>query len=456
LGFLIVSVAGAALGFAIAYLPIFVVAGLMIAAMAAIAMMTRPFLCLILYTIVFMMRPGELYPALAPLQLEKLVGGAALITLFLAQFRHHGRVFLDTSRQSLLLYAFVVSIVVSVPFAFWRSAALDGLIEALKVLAFYAMVVQFVDTRSRLRKFVWVYGLLNVYITVDAIVTYGTGGAKVSQGIERIYGQTSAIGHPNFLGATMAATFPLFFLMTFNKSLGRWRPLMLLSAIAMVVTLVLTGSRGALIGFLATLACMWWSSRHRLRYGVLGLCILLVSVSLVPQQYKMRYATMASTTIDESSKGRIEAWKVGLRMMMDKPVFGIGINNFSAAHFEYSGSWLNAHSLFLQVLAELGLLGAAVYFAFLHETLRLNRRAYRLLGEHGDEWSFERTVLDGVFVGLVALLVCGLFGDSPMRRTYYIFAGTGLAVVRIYGGRLDRTGASHEDAHGLLGPRVEV
>jgi O-antigen ligase len=138
----------------------------------------------------------------------------------------------------------------------------------------------------------------------------------------------------------------------------------------------------------------------------------------------------------------------GLRMVMDRPFFGVGIRCFGTAHaMNYSPgasrNWLEAHSLYVQVPAELGLVGAAVFFTFVFEFLRLNRRTARRLREAGERWRFERALLDALFAGFVVLLISGFFGHSLLRRTWYLYAGLGLVVQRLLA------------APGEPGPRAE-
>jgi O-antigen ligase len=433
-----VAVSGLAVGWALVRLPLLQVVGAFAGLAFVITVLVKPYWGLLFYTVLFMLRLGEVYPVLAALRLERLVGVLTLAGLFFSQHRREGSLFLDGTRQTKLFLAFLLCVLLSVPLAFWRGAAVEGLVDMVRIFAFYIMVVHLVDTRPRLKIFIWIYCLSIVWLGSTSLHNYLTGHAEFAQGIDRASGTTSAQGNANELGTTMACSFPLFLLLSMNRSVGKKRFLIALGGLALLVTMALTGSRASLLGFLAGLMTLWWRSRRRVLLAVLGLVALVLGYSILPEQYKQRYATITGVELEQvrsqgrDSESRMQTWMTGLRMVSQRPIFGVGIACFGSANGALTGNFLSSHSLYIQVLAELGLVGATVFFMFLVEMLRLNRKTRRRLVESGKEWEFERSLLDGVFAGLIVLLVSGVFGHSLMRRTWYLYGAIGLAVLRLY------------------------
>ena len=70
-----------------------------------------------------------------------------------------------------------------------------------------------------------------------------------------------------------------------------------------------------------------------------------------------------------SFRGRMSEYAVGFRMFRDNPVLGIGYDNYAANYLDYSmrigldprRTERSAHSLYLEVLAEQGLLGLLLF-----------------------------------------------------------------------------------------------
>ena len=434
--YLSVAVMGVALGLALTRQPLVLVIGALAGLIAVIVVMIKPYWGVLFYVVIFATRIGEVYPVLAQLHLERIVGALTLVALFAQQIRRNGALSLDGSKQTQMLLLVVLAALLSVPFAYWRAAAVDGCVEFSRILGFYIILVHLVDSRRRLHIVVVIFWLASVYLGATSLFKYFGGGAVFRQGIERATGTTSAAGNYNELGTTLASAFPLFYLLATGRFARKARFLAAGACAILVVTLVVTGSRASLLGFLAGATWLWWHSRRRALFGVLGLAALIVGFSLLPDQYQQRYATIASAatggSVDGSSQGRLQAWMAGLQIAAERPLFGAGINCYSAANRELSGSWLNAHSLYFQVLGELGLFGCVTFFGLLVTMLRLNRDTRAALAPLGESWAFETTVLKGVFAGLIVLLVSGVFGHSLLRRTWYVFAAVDLVVLRLY------------------------
>ncbi len=424
-------------GVAVAYVnPVLLIGGVLAIGIGLVILL-QPFAGLLLYTCLFLLRPAELYPALGPLHIERVVGIVTLAAMFLAQQRRDGRFSIDGSRQTILLLSFMVAVLGSVPFAYWRYQAVQGFIEVIKTVIFYLLVVHLVDTRKRLQIFIVLFSVLILYIAGTAFVSYQQGTTFYAQGIERAVGNTSVSENPNSLGTTIAAAIPLFMLLALRAPTLWMKILFGLGVPLLISTLAITGSRASLLGFLGAAVYMWWMSRNRILVGIVGLTILVAGFLVLPEQYQTRYSSMTSGELDASSQGRVTVWKKGARMLVDRPFFGVGINCFGTANADsYSGegrrSYLRAHNLFVQVFSEVGLIGGILFTAFMYQFLRINRRTSKMLAAAGGRWRFEREVLNAIFAGLVVLLVTGVFGHSLLRRTWYLYAAIGVSVWRLY------------------------
>jgi putative inorganic carbon (hco3(-)) transporter len=432
-----VILVGGAAGVALVRFPSFYAIGLVAAVVGAIAVLVEPFWGLLLYTGVFLIRPGELYPPLGALHLERVIGALTLAAVLLAQYRREGRIFIDRSRQTTLLMVFLLAVLLSVPFAYWRAGALSGFMEMIKLGVFYLLIVHLIDSRQKLRIFVWVFSALTVYIAATAFGDYLSGSSFFAQGIDRAVGETSVANNPNQLGTTMAVAIPFFLLLALHRPLGWRRWLFALATPLLLATMAVTGSRASLLGFLGGTVLLWWTSRRRVLLGVLGLLLLVAGFTIMPDQYRTRYSTITKEELDGSSQARVATWITGLQMVADRPAFGVGIRCFGTAHaMKYSGggerNWLESHSLYVQVLAELGLIGGILFFMLLYEFMRFNRHVARALGAAGERWRFEALLLKALFVGFVTLLITGIFGHSLLRHTWYVYAGLGLCIWRLY------------------------
>jgi probable O-glycosylation ligase (exosortase A-associated) len=435
--YLAAMVASGAVGFSLTHYPIPLVAGLLLALVGGVTIILYPFAGLLLYTIVFILRPGETYPILSVLHIERVIGAFTLASMFLAKIREEGDLALDSTMQTRWFLVFLVTMVLSIPMSYWLSHSISSFVDMLKIGAFYLMVVHLVDSRPRLKVFFWVYLALIVYMDLVALHGYYTGSAAFAQGIDRATGNTSAAGNANKLGTTLACTIPFFVLLTVQARRFWHRILAGAGTLLLLWGMVITGSRASMLGFLAAMTYFWWISGRRILLGTLGILALVGGFLAMPAQYQERYATVTKSTLDESSSARVATWLTGLEMIADRPLFGVGAGCFGAARGEaYSAggrrSYLESHSLYIQVVTELGIVGAIAFFGFVFQFLRLNRRAADLVKGRGSSWGFESLLLTALFAGFLVLLLSGIFGHSLYRRTWYVYAALGLAIYRIH------------------------
>jgi O-antigen ligase len=408
------------------------------AALTVIVIARNPFAGLLVYFVIFSIRLGELVPALAPLRAERIIGMLTFGFLVLHQVRSTGGIAFDRSRQTIHFYFFVLAAFLSIPLAVVRGSAIEGLTNLIKLLILYLLVVHLMDTRKRLRVFIVLYCGFAVFLATDSVLHYLQGMVEHKQGIDRAIGTTSIASGPNELGASMACMIPLFIRFAFTREAGWLRTVLFVCLGIMVTALILTGSRSGFIGFIAGLGYLAWGSRHRLALGLAGIVLVAGLFAVMPEQYQERYASITRGTQEGTGSERVKLWKKVLRMFVDHPVTGVGINCFTPAnaYFYSTGrpQWIESHSLYIQVMSEMGLIGVAGFFSFLVVFMRLNRKTAAMLeaDDDPDEWTYERALLQGMFAGFVALLFTGIFGHSMMRDTWYLYAALGLVVARLY------------------------
>jgi O-antigen ligase len=174
---------------------------------------------------------------------------------------------------------------------------------------------------------------------------------------------------------------------------GRRMVLRLFAAAALVVLtlgFVWSGSRGGFIAIaaVAIFVVVRFSAiplRWRLFATALVTVVLLATAS---DQYWEQMGTIASDADynHTNESGRLHIWRRGVGYMMDNPVFGVGPGNFQTAEGTLSPlaerqqygigvRWNAPHNSFVQIGAELGFPGLALYLAVLISAFYALRRA---------------------------------------------------------------------------------
>lgn len=162
---------------------------------------------------------------------------------------------------------------------------------------------------------------------------------------------------------------------------------------------LLTESRGGLLGIIMAMGYITWHSKRRVLMSIAGLVGMVVFVALFATEKMLkRYGTIANYEQDASAMGRKVSWAVGMRMAFANPVWGRGMNNFVAAYYDYQPDYRpkyrtyangevelimdqeweiyrarQAHNMWVQTGGELGILGIALLALYIITALIQSR-----------------------------------------------------------------------------------
>jgi O-antigen ligase len=196
---------------------------------------------------------------------------------------------------------------------------------------------------------------------------------------------------------------------------------------AMAVTLIASGSRGPVLGFLfavlVLLALAAASPRARgrlIKVAATALGAIVAVPLLVPGSSASRaLSAIFGGTGGLSTNGRAGLWATAVSAFSHHPLLGIGTGGFAGLR---TGEFY-PHNLLLESAAELGALGAIVVIWLVVGSLRRMARAWR--ARAGRE-RLELSVAIALFVGaLINALVSGAIQDN---REVWLWAGLGLGI----------------------------
>lgn len=411
--------------------PVFVVA-LLLVLLNTFLILKYPMYGLLVYLSLFLLRPGELYPSLQALRPELLVGGFSLLAVILNQKFTTGKVVWPTDRITLAMLGLLLAMTLSIFTSYEMSQTRVTVIDFVKIIIFYYLIVCNLTTRKRFVTFMTVFVFLIIYIAFDALKNYMSGEFIHTMDVDRLTGSTSAGGDPNTLASTMAATIPLIVAMMFYFKRVLQKLAMLGLGFVMAALIVITASRGGLLSFMGTVFAAISYSKQKYLLTIGTVVLIFGAWTVLPDQYKARYERFeeVATDLNKGSSGRWEIWQAGMHMVAARPLLGIGAGAFAWAY--RSGDfgppqWMDPHNLYIQVFATTGIVGASVWITFLVFYIRTLRRLAR--ETRGDpEYQWMSIFANGIFISLIALFVSGMFGHTFMRYTWYMMAGLAAAM----------------------------
>jgi O-antigen ligase len=380
----------------------------------------------------------ETVPGLIPGSAIKAMG-VVLVLSWLATMtvRRHGTSSLLVARPWLvvLLTLFLLWSGASLLWARSFDAVFDELIRYLPLFALFGIVHAAIKTRGHLLA-------LSLVLIGGALLAVTAGIASPppsdAPGVTRL---GSAGTGPNILAPVLVAGAVLA---TAFVGMTRRAPVVrlgaALAACYCVVGVLLTGSRGGLVGFaVALLVALFFAGPGR-RTRVLPVVVVAVAMALL---YVFAFASpIARERIANpgDGAGRADIWKVGAEMVKANPVLGVGAGNFRVRSPEYVlqaglirrsdlivDKPLVAHNIYLAVLAQLGIVGLLLFLTILGSSLVAGFQAARIFTQHKDE---ELELLcRALVIAVCGTLAAGFFGSWSFSKPLWLMLALCSAVL---------------------------
>lgn len=272
----------------------------------------------------------------------------------------------------------------------------------IKIIIFAFVVAGIMSTKGRI--------IALLYAVLLSLGFHGVlSGTKylASAGRSHIYGPgSSIIGDNNHFALAMIVLLPIIFFLR-RQANHRYLKLALMGSVVLVMATIMgTASRGALLGIVAVGTLAFMRSRNRVRNAIFALPLVLAALAFAPQQWSDRMDTIKTADQDSSFMGRVIAWKQSTLIALDHPVLGGGFfavqdyaiwmkyaQEFSKLDFiptenpNYDQAFA-AHSIYFQILGDLGFLGLGVFVAILISSWRNASATIRLVHDRpGWEWA---------------------------------------------------------------------
>jgi O-antigen ligase len=277
-------------------------------------------------------------------------------------------------------------------------------------LLFAATVLAVRDRRTMM----WVLGamttagfLVGGHAVFDYLTGASSGAGFITTAGQLIGRETAGFGQPNQLGGFLVVIAPLAAVGTFLARRGR--PFFAATTVLAALGVYVSFSRGALIG----LAVVPFVFLRGWRLWLIGPLLILVVFLSAPGAITARFATLSSSGSELAT--RTDIWRAAEAIWVRHPILGVGVGGFPQAYATvpipdklYLPATVfvpppHAHNLFLNVLAEQGVIGLLALLALV---VVAGRTALRMRAGPDRETRWLGTAL---VAALLAFLVHNLF-----------------------------------------------
>lgn len=307
---------------------------------------------------------------------------------------------------------------------------LDEMLKPIIIVAVAVLVAIVARNAKRPTAFVvplFLSAVLLALVVLVYVAISGIGLGTLASSRSREFLSWMGI-HANELGLLFNTAFALALFSCASSTRFRVRLAMMVVIVLTTVSVALTFSRGAFLGYVLVVG-VFLVTRRRFRTVLVGLVVSALVVVIMPQEIVERAITgIERGDLGQISAGRVDnIWRPLLPSVLEKPLFGHGLSSTLWSEAARRGTMLptgHPHSAYLGLLLDFGIVGAIVIALFY---LRLWQLFRRLKVECPDP--FWRGFFEGASVCILILLVQGVTDDrfTPTFPQCFMWMSAGLA-----------------------------
>lgn len=335
-------------------------------------------------------------------------------------------------------------------------ATTEALNDFVKDALIVLIIVILIRDDESLRMAIWTLLLVGIFLGTLSIYQQLTATFEnpywgfAQAPLMHIIGEENAhriggpMGSPNAFGQVMIPLVPLALSRLWNEKKPFFKFLALWALAATVLTVIFTFSRTGFLAMSVTLALSLWYHPPRLSSWLMLILLAAVVVEFLPDQYINRVSTLTAfvpglgngNEIREevSFKGRLSENLAGWYMFQDNPIVGVGWANFPEHYLEYSRTLgvddrrveRGAHNTYLQVAAEQGLVGLAIFGGILLTVFVSLKRAKEIFNRLGKVQN--AAIAESFQIALIGYFTAAIFIHMAYPRYFWLLLGLALSI----------------------------
>lgn len=310
--------------------------------------------------------------------------------------------------------------------------------KILQHTLFFFVIADSLNSERRIKNFLLILFFSSLILGVDGIYQNFTHKDFVRHrpyyGLQRIH---TTFPTSNDFGCYLATIIPFVLICSFSKAFSKKLRFLFSGLFILLFTcLMLTVSRGAWLAFISAMLFM------SLWIRPLGVILLLIGLLIMLTQrffYPLLRERLSNFFIfgDQSSIDRKMIWQAAWKMFMSRPLIGVGIGTFMFNFKKfvvdaYPFGIPYAHNCYLQMAAEIGIVGLASFFAiliiFFYQGIRVI-----ISKERSFAWYVLLAALAAVLSYSVQMAVDTTFYSLDLGILFWMILGLGVAAKKLAG-----------------------
>lgn len=359
-------------------------------------------------------------------------------------------------KNSFVLGVYMIFLIISVITANQLSPAIEELIDVVQNLIIASIVLYIIQDSKSLKNAIWAIilsGAIMASISVFQRLTgtygnnyWGFGGWEFSGYVGRPR-LTGPYETPNPYAQVLVLIFILALDRLWHESKIHLRVWAGFAAAVCALALVFTDSRGGFVNLIVTVVVFFLFNRPNFSTLLITLFIAVGVAQFAPANFTDRFLTLtelnpfqwnSEQVNDESFRGRASENLAAWRMFLDHPVLGVGLNNYSIFYQDYSREIgldnrreaRDPASLYLQLLANQGLVGTVVFLAIIASVFSRLLRAFS--GFKVIKRYDEMHIAAALIAALAGYMFMSLYRNNAYTNVFWVLVAVCMSVLPVF------------------------
>ncbi len=360
-----------------------------------------------------------------------------------------------TQQVEVFLILYLVAVVISYLVAANSDRAMNAIQDLVKDITIIYIILFALRKQADWKQAIWVIILTTAFVSLFGLFQVITGNySQTFLGLAayKVDGANIRLGgpinEPNMWGQVVAAVIPLVLFQIIHEPRKVIKLFSLGVLLILLMELLNTYSRGAYLALAVMLIAILFVFEKNINltlgFATLGLVILILP--FLPSSYIDRFSSLMSlapTTDngiyqDSSFRGRSSELLTGISIFARNPLFGVGAGNYPNNYQKYSqeigielrSEEREAHSLYLQVMAETGVLGIISFFGIIISLFIGLAKAAKRVTRNTNLIGWLPWI-NSLQVALVGYLTAAIFLHGAYIRFFWILVALSLTAIQL-------------------------
>ena len=311
-----------------------------------------------------------------------------LFSLWILKILNNGEFYFEKTSLNLPILIFILLMTVSLLRSQFFRVSLNDYILFLFYFLIYFLIINNINHKTEFDSLIHLFFINATIIAIYALLQY----YGFDPFLRELSAITSTIGQKNWVSNYLALIFPIIFSYFLLENIKKNKLYYYLLLSIIYATLMICQSRGIWISIVCTfLIGIFLIYKYKIfdvfKKNKKWVTLIILTFLLITIIYStdnplnksaITVPQRALSTFDEqdlSLNYHLLTWKTTINMIKDKPLFGSGIGTFKIKYLQYQANFIQekpnyiryitnskeAHNEYLQMGAELGLLGLGVF-----------------------------------------------------------------------------------------------